>query len=142
MHANVDSIVQVFVVLSKDNYDGEWLLGRYLSTLSRPEGWSDQEFKRFRKKAYGFFSKMVTYGSIQNREEELHKELCAEKSCSKALLKSFMRAYGGQDTEEFGLPSTRLKNDTGGKEYIKMCFNLWRAVSLARCTQTFHIETD
>ena len=58
MHANVDSIVQVFAAFSEDDYDGEWLLvGRYLSTLSRPEGWSDQEFKRFQKKAYGFFLK-------------------------------------------------------------------------------------
>ena len=48
MHANVDSIAQVFAAFSEDDYDGEWLLvGRYLSTLSRPEGWSDQEFKRF-----------------------------------------------------------------------------------------------
>ena len=39
MHANVDLIVQVFAVFSEDDYDGEWLLvGRYLSTLSRPEG--------------------------------------------------------------------------------------------------------
>ena len=89
----------------------------------------------------GSFSKTVTYGSIRNREEELHKELCAGESCSKTSSKSFTRAYG-QDTEEFGLPSTRLKNDIGGKGFIKMCFDLWRAVSLARCIRTFDIETD
>ena len=53
MHANVDLIVQVFAVFSEDDYDGEWLhIGRYLSTLSRLEGWSNQEFKCFQKKAW------------------------------------------------------------------------------------------
>ena len=33
IHANVDSIVQVFAVFSEKDFDGEWLLvGRYLST--------------------------------------------------------------------------------------------------------------
>ena len=37
-------------------YEGEWLnIGRYLSSLKRLEIWSDQEFKRIRRKAYGYF---------------------------------------------------------------------------------------
>ena len=63
----------------------------------------------------GSFSKIVTYGSIQNREEELHKELCAEEKDKKISLKSFARAYG-QDIEEFGPPLTRLRRNTGGRE--------------------------
>jgi len=41
---------------SEESYEGEWLhIGRYLSTLQCQEGWSDEDFKRIRRKAYGNF---------------------------------------------------------------------------------------
>ena len=56
--ANVTAIGQVFAMFLENDYDGEWLLiGRYLSTLRRSDEWSDQEYKRIRKKAYGYFLK-------------------------------------------------------------------------------------
>ena len=49
-------VVHVFAMFLEDEYDGEWLrIGRYLSTLSRPEDWDDREYKRIRKMAYGYF---------------------------------------------------------------------------------------
>lgn len=37
-------------------YEGEWLyIERYLGTLERQEGWTDHEFKRTRRKAFGYF---------------------------------------------------------------------------------------
>ena len=40
----------------KELYEGDWLLiGSCLSTLTKQEGWSEQEFKRIRRKAYGYF---------------------------------------------------------------------------------------
>ena len=43
-------------IFLEEMYDGEWLyIGRYLSTLERQEGWTDHEFKRIRRKAYGYF---------------------------------------------------------------------------------------
>ena len=40
----------------EDHYEGDWLLiGSYLSTLTKQDGWSEQEFKRIRRKAYGYF---------------------------------------------------------------------------------------
>lgn len=41
---------------AEDLYEGEWLnIGRYLSSLKKQETWSDQEFRRIRRKAYGYF---------------------------------------------------------------------------------------
>ncbi|MCO5603611.1 hypothetical protein L7F22_057762 [Adiantum nelumboides] len=58
LHACCDTLVRVYEVFFEEIYDGDWLLiGRYLSTLTRQEGWSDQEYKRFKKKAYGYFLK-------------------------------------------------------------------------------------
>ena len=52
VHANV------FEVFHDDMYEGEWLMiGRYLSTLTKQNGWSDQEYKKITKKAYVFFLK-------------------------------------------------------------------------------------
>ena len=40
----------------EDHYEGDWLLiGSYLSTLTKQDGWSEQEFKRIRRKAYAYF---------------------------------------------------------------------------------------
>ncbi|KAL3700954.1 hypothetical protein R1sor_018976 [Riccia sorocarpa] len=39
----------------EDLYEGEWLdIGRYLKALCRQEGWTDEEFRKIRKKAYNF----------------------------------------------------------------------------------------
>ena len=134
---NVNAIVQVFSMFLEHNYDGEWLLiGRYLSTLRRSDEWSDQE-----RSVMGIFSKMVTCRSIQNREEDLHKELYVEKSYNKTSSKSFTRAYG-QDIEEFGQRSPKFRRGTGGKASTRMYFTLLRAVLPARCVQLYDTEMD
>ena len=85
----------------------------------------------------GIFSKMVTYGSIQNKEEEIHKELYVEKSCNITLSKSFTRAFG-QDIEEFGQCSPKLRRGNSGKASTRMCFTLLRVVILDRCIQSYN----
>lgn len=43
-------------LFTEELYEGEWLnIGRYLSSLEKRENWSDREFKRIRRKAYGYF---------------------------------------------------------------------------------------
>ena len=55
LHAKSNAYAQVFEAFMESMYEGEWLLiGRYLSTVTRHEDWSDAEFKKIRKKAYGF----------------------------------------------------------------------------------------
>lgn len=50
------SLATSLELFSEEFYDGEWLdIGRYLSTLKKQESWTDQEFKRIRRKAYGYF---------------------------------------------------------------------------------------
>jgi hypothetical protein len=40
----------------EESYEREWLhIGRHLRTLQRKEGWTNEEFKRFWKKAFGYF---------------------------------------------------------------------------------------
>ncbi|KAL3682680.1 hypothetical protein R1sor_000702 [Riccia sorocarpa] len=47
--------VNSVVGFREDLYEGEWLnIGCYLETLSKQEGWTDEEFRRIRKKAYNF----------------------------------------------------------------------------------------
>lgn len=44
------------IYLEEHLYDGEWLrLGRYLDTLQRPEGLTDQQYTRLKRKAVGYF---------------------------------------------------------------------------------------
>ena len=58
LHAKCGFTTHVFEAFLAHMYEGEWLkIGRYLSTLTKPNDWSDQEFKKIRKKAYGFFLK-------------------------------------------------------------------------------------
>ncbi|RYA38525.1 hypothetical protein DD606_25955 [Enterobacter cloacae complex sp. GF14B] len=43
---------------SEELYENEWLLiGRYISTLHKQDDWTEQEFKRIRRKAYGYYSR-------------------------------------------------------------------------------------
>ena len=52
-HVCMSNSLELFL---KELYEGDWLLiGSYLSTLTKQEGWSEQEFKRIRRKAYGYF---------------------------------------------------------------------------------------
>ena len=47
LHAKGGPLVHVFEVLWEAKYDGEWfMIGRYLSLLSKQDGWSDRDFKR------------------------------------------------------------------------------------------------
>ncbi|KAL3697011.1 hypothetical protein R1sor_011087 [Riccia sorocarpa] len=47
--------VNSVVGFREDLYDGEWLdIGRYLETLSKQEGWTDEEYRKVRKKAYSY----------------------------------------------------------------------------------------
>ena len=50
-HACLSNALESFI---EDMYEGDWLLiSQYLSTLARHENWSDSEFKRICRKAYG-----------------------------------------------------------------------------------------
>ncbi|KAL3680995.1 hypothetical protein R1sor_023951 [Riccia sorocarpa] len=47
--------VNSVVGFREDLYEGEWLsIGRYLKTLSKQEGWTDEEYRKVRKKAYSY----------------------------------------------------------------------------------------
>ncbi|KAL3696508.1 hypothetical protein R1sor_010584 [Riccia sorocarpa] len=47
--------VNSVVGFREDLYEGEWLdIGRYLATLSKQEGWTDEEYRKVRKKAYSY----------------------------------------------------------------------------------------
>lgn len=54
-HACLSNVLESF---TKDMYESDWfIIGRYLSTLTRHERGSDSEFKRICRKAYGYFMK-------------------------------------------------------------------------------------
>ena len=46
------SCARVLVVLKVEDYEGEFIeIGKYLSSLTKDESWSKEDFYRFRKKA-------------------------------------------------------------------------------------------
>ncbi|KAL3680258.1 hypothetical protein R1sor_023214 [Riccia sorocarpa] len=71
-------------------YEGEWLdLGRYLGSLTRQEGWSDAEFKRIRKKAYGY---MLEDGYLWKRPKQLGgvpQRIVCDRETHVMLMKEF-----------------------------------------------------
>ncbi|KAL3686784.1 hypothetical protein R1sor_013093 [Riccia sorocarpa] len=77
-------------VFREELYEGEWLdLGRYLGSLTRQEGWSDAEFKRIRKKAYGY---MLEDGYLWKRPKQLGgvpQRIVCDRETQVMLMKEF-----------------------------------------------------
>ena len=91
-HASVDDgfIVHVFTVFSEEEYDGEWLLiGHYLSTLNRPDGWSDQEYRRIQKKAYGYFLKDGHLWKHPKQRRGAPERVICDKETQQKIIKEF-----------------------------------------------------
>ncbi|KAL3686249.1 hypothetical protein R1sor_004271 [Riccia sorocarpa] len=77
-------------VFREELYEGEWLdLGKYLGSLTRREGWSDAEFKRIRKKAYGY---MLEDGYLWKRPKQLGgvpQRIVCDRETQVMLMKEF-----------------------------------------------------
>ena len=82
--------VQVFEAFMDTEYNGEWLMiGRYLNTLTKQEDWSDADFKRIRKKAYGYF---LWDGHLWKRPKQLKgvpQRVVCDKETQQQVLKEF-----------------------------------------------------
>ena len=69
LHVNCRSYARVFEAFMDEAYSTEWLMiGRYLSTLTKQDDWSDANFKKICKKAYGYFLKN---GHLWKRPKQL-----------------------------------------------------------------------
>ncbi|KAL3691330.1 hypothetical protein R1sor_004981 [Riccia sorocarpa] len=70
--------VNSVVGFREDLYEGEWLnIGRYLATLRKQEGWTDEEYRKVRKKAYSY---MLEDGYLETQLKlinEFHESLWA-----------------------------------------------------------------
>lgn len=74
----------------EDMYDGEWLqIGHYLSTLTKQEGWSDQEFKRIRRKAYGYFLQNGHLWKHPKKRSGTPQRVVCNKEDQRKLMKEF-----------------------------------------------------
>ena len=74
----------------EDMYDGEWLhIGHYLSTLTKQEGWSDQEFKRIRRKAYGCFLQNGHLWKHPKKRSGTPQRVVCNKEDQRKLMKEF-----------------------------------------------------
>ncbi|MCO5601145.1 hypothetical protein L7F22_055264 [Adiantum nelumboides] len=74
----------------EESYEGDWLLiGQYLSTLSRHEGWSDEEFKRIRRKAYGYFLKNGFLWKHPKKRDGILLRIVCDKETQMKLMQEF-----------------------------------------------------
>lgn len=77
-------------MFSENDYDGEGLLiGRYLSTLRKADEWSDQEFKRIRKKAYGYFLKDSHLWKHPKQRRGAPQRVLCGKETQQGIIKEF-----------------------------------------------------
>ena len=79
---------KVFEVFHDEVYEDEWLMiGCYLSTLTKQDDWSNQEYKKIRKKAYGFFLKEGHLWRHPKRRGDMPKRVVSDHATQQQVIK-------------------------------------------------------
>ena len=90
LHANCCSNAHALEFSDESMHEGEWfLIGSYLSTLTRQEDWSNAEFRKIRKKAYGYFLRDGHLWKRPKQPKGIPQRVVCDKVTQQHVLKEF-----------------------------------------------------
>ncbi|MCO5614343.1 hypothetical protein L7F22_068622 [Adiantum nelumboides] len=88
LQTNCGFQAHVFEAFLAGMYEGEFIkIVRYLSTLTKSEDWSDQEYKKIRKKAYGFFLKKGHLWRHPKKQGDTPKRIIGDLATQQQIIK-------------------------------------------------------
>ena len=86
-YACLSNVLESF---SEEMYEDDWILiGRYLSTLARQDNLFDVDFKRIRRKAYGYFLKDGYLWKHPKQKSAMPQRVICDKETQQKLIKEF-----------------------------------------------------